>query len=479
MTTPFEAFQDAVKSENLLSMSRAARLLLTSNPDLGGQWAVVVDHLLKAGDEITALQCAQKLVASAPDHAQSYVWLATTQSVMGDHAAARQTLMSQIGRFPNDSVLRTRLGREALTLGQRELARAAFGESLKLNPNDAIAWEGMAETQRFEIGDPLLEQMEQLRLSWPAEIGTQARGTLAYALAKAYSDIGEYDAAARRVSEAAAFLREHTSFDVSMHEVSTRQLIATYDDRFISANEESGVIDSRPVFIVAPPCAGSEWVCDVLSAPDDVARLERSNALFWMSASPLGNHDSDTLLRELSLGETDSVFNAVAHTYLEYLSERFGSNSYRRIIDPSGLNEIAGGAIGLCLPAAKMIYIRRDPRDLAWAIYSRRFRRGRQWTYHPDDIARVLSCTERLMGRWSDLYPKQILQVRYEDLLADPKGQAEQMARFAGVDQNAVGTEAWLRADEIRSDPAEIWTRAGTHFGPMQSALERAGLIEA
>lgn len=477
MTNPIEAFKNAVASETLLSMARAARLLNAAKPNLGQEWAAVVDNTLRSGDELAALQAADHLIEAVPGHVQSYIWKATVQSVSGDHKGALTTLEAQLARFPEDATLRVRLGREALLLGRTQLARSAYADALRINPQDPSALEGLAETQTFKSGDPILGQMEEMRLSWPEGTPSRMKGILSYALAKAYDDIGEYEAAARRVSEAAAFYREDAPFDTDMHEASTRQLIATYDDRFISANEEAGVIDSRPVFLTAPPCSGVDWLADVLSADETAVRLSRSNALFWMSSSPMGEHDSDALLRELALGESGSVFNSTAHTYLEYVTERVGTG-FKRVIDPSTLNEIAGGAIGLCLPAAKMIQVKRDPRDLAWAIYRRRFRRGRHWTYHPEDIARVIACYERLAGRWRDLYPDRVLQVRYEDMLSDPAGQAKLIAKFAGVDVEAAASEAWLLADRLRSDPAEIWTRAGSRFEIMEAALERAGLIE-
>ena len=478
MASPIEAFQNAVSSANLLSMSRAARLLNASNEELGANWAHVVSQMITSGDELGALESARKLVEASPDHAQSYSWLATAQSMMGDHYAAYRTIFKQLPRFPEDGPLRTRLGREALNLGWREIARGAFSDALRLNPHDAVAWEGLAEIHTFKQGDDILGQLEELRLTWPEDTPSQSKGVLSYTLAKAYNDIGEYDAAARRVSEAAAFIREGVEFDVNHHEAGARQLIATYDDRFVSANDDIGVIDSRPVFIIAPPCAGAQWLADVLSVDEETTSLSRNNAMFWMSSSALGNHDSDALLRELALGESESVFNAVAHTYLEYLSERTGYGRWKRVIDPSSLNEMSGGTIGLCMPTSKMIHIRRDSRDLAWAIYSRRFRRGRYWTYHPDDIVRVLFCYERLIGRWRDLYPDQVMQIRYEDLVQDPMGQVAQIAKFLGIDPEVTASEAWLRAGVLRTDPPEIWTRAGTHFEPVQSALIRAGLLE-
>jgi LPS sulfotransferase NodH len=254
------------------------------------------------------------------------------------------------------------------------------------------------------------------------------------------------------------------------------RIAATYDDRFAEANEEAGVLDARPVFIIAPPCTGAQWVAQVLGSAGGVARLQRQNALFWMAAAPLGDHDSAALMEELDKGQSEGLFTQIAHTYLARVGERVGPDA-RRVIDPSSLSEMAAGVMGLSLPAAKFIRLKRNPRDLAWAIYARRFRQGRNWSYHPDDIARVLACHDQLCDRWDALFGARIHTVSYESLQDDPAAAMAAMADFIGVSAEAVTTEAWLRSDALKADPVGVHQRAESRFEPVEAALKRAGLV--
>ncbi|MEQ8406413.1 MAG: sulfotransferase [Oceanicaulis sp.] len=476
MSDPVAQFQSALQSQNMLAVSEAARALVRAAPALGTDWAGVASAAMEAGDEPTALEAARLLVEAAPEHYQSHVWVASALSAMGDHGGALAVLETQLARHPQVGELHRRAGRALVHLGRRSAAHDRFKAAIDLNGMDVLALEGLSETRDFKRGDDALLAMEELRIGFPPETAARDRGILSYAVARAYDAIADHEIAARRVAEAAAFYRESAPFEMDRHEHAMDHIVATYDDRFAQANEEAGVIDARPVFIIAPPCTGADWISKTLCAAEGVARLERRNAVFWMAASPLGDHDSAALLRELDAGESDGLFTQIAHTYLQRVGERLGRD-VRRVIDPSSLTEMAAGVMGLSLPAAKFIRLTRDPRDLAWAIYARRFRQGRNWSYHPDDIARVLACQNRLCARWEALFGERIHTVSYEALSKDPAGALKPLAGFLGVDAEAVTAEAWLRSDALKADPVGVHERVGARFEPVEAALQRAGLV--
>ena len=474
MSDTLQDLQSAMQSEHMLDASNAIRALLAADPPLGVKWADAAGAALVAGDEIAGLQAAIKLSEAAPQHADSWLWVASMYSALGRHGEALRLLEQQMKHFPNHPSLHRRAGRALLEMGQPGTAELCFRKAIELDPNDAFAFEGLAQSKTFTQGDPDLVRLEELRINWPEGTPANVRGVLAYALAKAYDDIGEFEAGGRRVAEGAAFYREHAPFDLQRHENGMKHLLSIYDSRFAKANADAGMLDARPVFILAPPACAASWLADALGADDDCAVLNRANALFWMSAASLGDQTPDDLHSAFLTGGA-GVLVDVGRTYLERLGERVGQA--RRVIDASGLNEIGAAAAGLCLPAAKFIRIVRDPRDLAWSIYRRRFRKGRNWSYHPDDIARVLSIHNQLCERWESLFAERFLTVRYEDLAADPAASLKTISEFAGVDPEAASAEAWLKADLFKLDPVGVHERAGSRFEAVEAALERAKLI--
>lgn len=478
MTDALSALRAARHRDDMIGISQAARTLLQQSPRLGGAWGEVAALALEAGDEVSALGAARAMTREAPEHLQSWLWLASVQMRLGRPEAALEALEPQVARHPADGGLHRRIGRAHLALGRTATAQLCFRRALELNPYDPLAWEGLSEACTFTRGDDDIARLEQIRMNAPESLDSEARGVIAYVLAKAYRDIGDPLVAAMRVAEGAAFFRESIPFNIDRHEAVMAGIRQNYDPAFVEAKEDAGLIDARPVFVIAPPQAGADWLAAVLAAGEgeQAAALARGNALFWLNATPLGDQTRDDILQALQAGGDRNVLGDVGRGYLGMAEETIGRRT-QRIIDPSSLNEISAGAAGLALPAAKFIRISREPRDLAWSIYRTRFQRARHWTYHPDDIARVLACHNALCAHWDALFPGRVLTLRYEDIAADPAAVARQAAVFAGVDGDAAAAEAWLRSDAFAADPVGVHEEAGARFEPMQAALGRAGLV--
>lgn len=476
MIDPLTDLRDARRREDLLSVSVEARRLIEAAPQLGSQWGEVASLALEVGDEVGALQAAERLTQASPNYQQSWLWLVAALTGLGRHQQALDILEKLIAQAPNDPALQRRAGRALLALGRTNLAALSFRRAISLDRFDVMAWEGLSECITFESGSAELAALEEMRIQNTADMSSTQRGVLAYTLAKAYRDVGEDAVAAMRVAEGASFCLGDTAFDTERHEQSIKALIASYEPQFVDQHEEAGVIDARPVLLIAPPCGGADWLSQVLAADADTTALMRNNSLFWLNAASLGDQTLSEISAAIEAGWGRNVLGDVAKRYLGQAEEALGGPA-KRIIDPSSLSEMAAGAFGVCLPASKMVRIFRDPRDLAWSIYKTRFRKARHWTYHPDDIARVLACHNLLCEHWESIFPDRILTVRYEDMLSDPQTVARDVANFIGVDGDAAAAEAWLRSEALKTDRVGVHAEAGDRFEPLSAALERAGLI--
>ena len=472
---PLAQLYAARSSENLLDVSYAARALLQQDLPLGARWSEVAALLNEAGDVAAMLHVCLKLTEAVPGDVQSWLWLATAHTQAGDHVAALKVLQPLLAADPGNAELTRRVGRLLLELGMSAEAQTLFRAAIGANEKDVLAWEGLALAKTFGRDDDDLVRLDQLRLSDGETLSARDRGILAYTLAKAYEDIGEYDVASRRVAEGAAFYRAEAPFDMDQHEEGVRRILEVYDERFAGHNLENGLVDSRPVFIMAPPCCGASWLSGVLGAGSGCSALPRRNGLFWMSASRLGDQTREHIMAALSGPQEGGVLSEVAQNYLTYTTELIGE--VRRWIDPSSLGELAGGAMGLCLPAARFVRIRRDPLDAAWAIFKKRFSRARHWTYHPNDIARALAAHDQLVTSWERIFPDRFLTVNYEDLVASNEDEVRRIAFFAGVDVEASAKAALERAGQLAASPPGVHERAGARIEPVREGLQGVGLL--
>jgi len=471
---------DARRRGDALGASLMTHRLLDAAPPLGGRWAEVADAALEMGDEVGALRAAQAYTRAMPNDVQAWTWLAAVQAMLGQHEAALKSLEPWILDRPGDGGLQFRAGRCLYSLGRPRQAEMAFRRALAVDPVDALAWEGLSACLTFETGGPELLQLEKARIQADGKLNNHQRGILSYALSKAYRDTGDLDVAAIRVTEGAAFIRDGKPFDVNMHESAIEGIVGDYKLKCVEAGMESGVPDTRPVMIIAPPESGVEWLATVLSADPSAGALVRTNGLLWLSSARLGDRGAAAMSPVENINGRSGVSAEIVKQYLRQAEDVLATpeqDRWRRIIDPTSVSEMVAGVFGMCLPMAKLVRITRNVRDLAWSIYRTRYRRARHWTYHPDDIARVLACHNTLADHWQAVFGNRMITVRYEDMLAEPRETARRVARFVGVDADIAGAEAWLRAGHFKSSPVGVHAEAEGRFEPLQAALERSALI--
>jgi len=96
------------------------------------------------------------------------------------------------------------------------------------------------------------------------------------------------------------------------------------------------------------------------------------------------------------------------------------------------------GLIHLALPNARIVHVMRDPADTCVSCFSKLFtvaERGElNHTYDLGELGRYYRRYERLMAHWRRVLPPgRILDVRYEDVVADLEGAARRMLAYCDL----------------------------------------------
>jgi hypothetical protein len=142
------------------------------------------------------------------------------------------------------------------------------------------------------------------------------------------------------------------------------------------------------------------------------------------------------------------------------------------------------GLIALAFPHAPIIYLRRDPRDVCLSIYSRPFPDGHRYACDLSAIAHFHRQSERLMAHWQRIMPHRILQVSYEDLVAEPTRVTQEITEFCGVPWQASCLEFHLQTagsftfselqvrEPLNSKGVGRWRNYERHLRPMLEGLQ-------
>ena len=95
------------------------------------------------------------------------------------------------------------------------------------------------------------------------------------------------------------------------------------------------------------------------------------------------------------------------------------------------------GLIHLALPNARIIHIRRDPRDTALSCFSILFRGGLEYTYDLAELGRYYRGYLALMDHWREVLPEGVmLDLEYEEVVGNLEQQARRVIAHCGLEWN-------------------------------------------
>jgi hypothetical protein len=105
-----------------------------------------------------------------------------------------------------------------------------------------------------------------------------------------------------------------------------------------------------------------------------------------------------------------------------------------RVVDKMWQNFEYLGFAAMLLPAARIIWCRRDPADLGLSCFFQHFfGDGVPFAYDLAHIGCMVREHERAMAHWRAVLDLDILDLTYETLVADPEAQIRRLVKFAGL----------------------------------------------
>lgn len=186
------------------------------------------------------------------------------------------------------------------------------------------------------------------------------------------------------------------------------------------------------VFLVGFPRSGTTLLENVLAAHPDVVTLEEKDCLQSASETYLGSNEGLERLSRISSGEAarqrDSYWTAVRRHSVEPRDNVF--------IDKMPLASVALPLIAKLFPNARVLFARRDPRDVVLSCFRRRF--GMNPSMYQlltlDGAAAYYDAVMRLSEHYREMLPLPQHIVRYESLVDDFEGTARAACDFLNLD---------------------------------------------
>jgi tetratricopeptide (TPR) repeat protein len=317
-------------------------------------------------------------------------------------------------------------------LGRLEEARQVFESAIARTPSTVSHYYHLSALKRFSAGDPHIAAMERLARGMTA-LSEEARIRLHFALGKAYADVGEHERSFRHIGDGNALNRRRVVYNEADTMRSMERIRAVFTEEMMRSRAGAGDPSPVPVFIVGMPRSGSTLVEQILASHPAVFGAGELRDFGRCVAGLRDTGGAPVLFPEGVPTLTPERLCRLGTDYLERV--RAARPTAQRVTDKMPGNFNLVGLIHLALPNARIIHTRRDPIDTCYSCFTRLFAAGHQYAYDLGELGRYYRAYEVLMAHWRRVLPAGVmLEVQYEEVVADVETQARRIIDHCGID---------------------------------------------
>jgi tetratricopeptide (TPR) repeat protein len=320
-----------------------------------------------------------------------------------------------------------------LEIGRLDEAQPILEAALEIAPDNAGAWNALTELRSFQPDDPALAEMEALLAGSPNLRAVEARILMHFALGKAYRKAGDRKNAFRHFAAGNALRRGTLAYDVADDERFARERIDFFTPAKMRELGGAGDSSRAPIFVIGMPRSGTSLVEQILASHPGVHGAGELT-LFERAIAEVGTGDL-TALGARYLALVDAVAPAD-----------------KRVVDklPSNFRHVA--LLHLALPRARFVHTTRDALDTCFSCYVTNFTGRQDFSWDLAEAGRFYRAYAALTDHWRAVLPPGImLDIAYEDVVADFEASARTMLAFCGLPWNDAVLRFYQTARLVRT----------------------------
>ncbi|HEY1935255.1 MAG TPA: tetratricopeptide repeat protein [Acetobacteraceae bacterium] len=332
---------------------------------------------------------------------------------------------------PDYAEAHSNLGNAYVAQGRAEAAQHAYQQAIHHSARTGVYYRHLFYVRRAVAGDPGVAAMEKLAQDMPS-LPAKDQKELHFALGKAYADLGEHERAFRHLLNGNLLKRRELVYDEAAVLGMLSRIQAVFTPELMHARRGAADPSPVPVFIVGMPRSGTTLVEQILAShPKVFGAGERRELEQGVAALRVPN--SGLPFPEIVPDLSDDQLRRLGAGYLAAVGA--GAPWAARITDKMPANFSYLGLIRLALPNARIIHVRRDPIDTCLSCFALLFEVGQPYSYDLGELGRYYRAYAALMEHWRRALPAAtMLEVRYEDIVADVEHQARRIVAHCGLE---------------------------------------------
>lgn len=341
---------------------------------------------------------------------------------------AEQWLRSAIALRPAGAAGYVDLGNIFAARGEKERSLDCYRTGLEKDPRQARIYYSISSQKKYTEDDRGEVREIERRLAL-RDFPDEDERFVRFALAKAYEDLRDFESSFEHLAKGLELVRatiKDSRLDYGDHFSASRYLtggtMAQYDG--------CGHDDETPIFIVGMPRSGTTLLEQILSSHREVSDAGELTYLRRCLDDMCSDDD------EVKFPwQAEMHCERLAHygeRYVQHLRKVGGSTRF--VTDKMPQNFFFVGMINLMLPKAKIIHIRRDPMATAYSCLKHFFSIGHAYSFDQRELGEYYRQYRKLMEHWRRELPGRMLEVRYEDLVANQEVETRRILDHVGLD---------------------------------------------
>lgn len=367
-------------------------------------------------------------------------------------------------------------------LGRFDEAEGYFRTAMDRAPRDGELFRNYMASHKAGADDPLIPAMIA-RMADPA-VDDRGRMGFAFAIAKGLEDQKRHDDAFAYIRQGNDLVRKLNPYDIADRRAEVaalRSMMAGFD---WAGTVVPGASEAAPIFVTGMPRSGTTLIEQIISSHSRVTGAGELG-LFPKIARAAGlGAEKDRRMEDVPLARIAEA----GHAFARQVAERFPDAD--RITDKSITTYNYIGLVKLALPQARIIVVRRDPRDTLLSIYKNRFPEGTHpYAYDLRDLAQYYATFVEMVDFWRAETPDWFTEVQYETLVANPEPESRRLIAACGLDwqdaclnfhenKRKVDTLSVYQVRQpISGGSVKAWQRYEKELAPMIEILAERGLL--
>lgn len=447
--------------QQLAAAATAYQQAIAIKPDYAKAFSNLGAVCKDQGKLDTAIANLEMALRIDPDHLEALITLGVTLKSKGRLEEAVANLNRAVTINPNHAEAHCNLGAILTDLGQLDQAGKSLQKAILLKENHAEAYNNLAVVLKvqgqLQPAEENLKKAIACRPDFPeayfnlsitkkftdtSEINTMAdllsrtvsadnKIFLNFALGKALADIKRDNEAFAYFLEGNRLKRKTINFNLADESKTFDRLKNFFSEDFFAARKNFGSSDKTPIFILGMPRSGSTLIEQILASHPDV---HGAGELYFIQQTLIQTLSSD-LINSIPATVAKLTADSASRLGEKYIEKiRNIEPDARFIIDKMPGNFLYIGMIRLMLPNAKIIHSVRGAEDTCLSIFRTNFTRVPNYAYDLTELAHYYRLYHDLMTHWQKLFPENIYNANYENLIENQEEETKKLLQFCQLD---------------------------------------------